>query len=152
MRKLLVLLLLWLCSFSCEIDCIPDVLVYSWVGFEPEEVDTVVIRRFEPGTIGGTALDSIVAGENDFGFSDPAADTLRFSYSQSGIYLNPDYDYQLWLPGAGRSFNISEIYQKEGTRDFGCMNKRQCTYPIEHAKVNGVETKVYYSNNIYLVR
>lgn len=152
MRNLVVILLLFLCSFQCQRDCLSGTLQYNWVGFTPQEIDTLVIRQFQPGQLGTTLIDSVFAGVNDFYFSNQTSDTLMFAGAIEFLDLQPGFDYELWVPGTGQTFQITDIRQDQETAAMGCNNKTQCLTRITSAKLNGAEVPVYNWNSIYIER
>jgi hypothetical protein len=137
---------------SCgESPCAKGDLRYRLIGFSDAESDTIIMRRLLKNSL--TVKDSFVSNElNPTRFA-RFNDTLIIIASSSNVLLQSDYDYQVFFPGAGRFFNITDIKEEQSYINSGLFNtsKVGCINQISGCKVDGqLVSTISFPNTIYL--
>lgn len=112
-----------------------DLNEIRFYGFTQEEVDTVVIKRFNKNTSFKTALDSSVAYSNEVhGGTD-----LRIVRIDDQDKLSIDFDYKVELSSSGKTFTFSDFDSKKERCNSGFMCN-DFYNSLENYKVNGQVT------------
>lgn len=147
-RIICFLLICGLVAGCGETPCEPAELRFRLVGFSDAESDTLVLRRFQKNS--STIIDSITSYNNiryaRFG------DTLVPEAYSSYLLMQSKYDYQLYFPGAGRLFQITELSEEVSShKKSGFSDKTGCINPMSSCRVDGnfVNT-IQFPNTIYL--
>jgi hypothetical protein len=134
--------------FSCgQYPCARGGLRYNFVGFSDAESDTFIIRRFTRNS--NIIKDSIP--QYDAVRYNRSGDTLNMVAYLSNVLLQSDYDYQLFFPGANKTFAITEInedFQNSGG-GFTGTGEPMCINPVTSCKVDGQNVSLSFST-LYL--
>ncbi|MBE9462623.1 hypothetical protein ACFP1I_09705 [Dyadobacter subterraneus] len=110
-----LLFVLILCSFnSCCTNrgCFgaDDMNQIYFYGFTPQEVDTIVIKRFDRNSSFKTVLDSVQA----FSMPAEAGSSFQIILIDDQDKLHIDFDYKIEIPASGKTFTISDfVIRKE---------------------------------------
>ena len=131
--------------FSCRTNyCNNTFISPVFVGFSSKDLDTIVIRKFKPGTNFQIIEDSSVVFATDTGRAAPhlytSNDTtivILSDYMQIPKYLLPGKDWQVYLPSTNLTISLSNIVSPQlgSNTCFGdCMG---CTNPINSIALNG---------------
>jgi hypothetical protein len=137
---------------SCgESPCAKGDLGYRLIGFSDAESDTIILRRLPKNSL--VIKDSFVFNEtNPIRFA-RFTDTLIMVAYASDVLLKSDYDYQVFFPGAGRLFSVTDIKEEQSYTKSGLFNtsKVGCINPITSCKVDGqLINTITFPNTIYL--
>jgi hypothetical protein len=124
-------------------------LRYNLVGFSDAESDTFIIRRFTRNS--SSIKDSIP--QYDAVRYNRSGDTLNMVAYLSDVLLQSDYDYQLFFPGANKTFALTEINEdfQNGGGGFTGNGEPMCGNPIISCKVDGQNIPLSFST-LYLTK
>jgi hypothetical protein len=133
---------------SCgDYPCVKADLNYRLIGFSDPEIGTIILRRFQKNTF--TIKDSFVFNASNPIRFERFGDTLFIAAATTDALMKSDYDYQMFFPGAGRLFSITEIKEEQsyGTK----KGKVDCINQISSCKVDGQPINIInFPNTIYL--
>jgi hypothetical protein len=150
-KKLLLLLLLISVFSSCfYTDCIKADIRLNFVGFTAQEASPIIVRRFAKANNFASKIDSTII---NFGFRQQN-DTLSPS---SGIPFNlitSDYDYEVFMPIANKTFQITEIIEPQSRikKSIFKNTKEACGNLIISYNVNNRSVFPALLNIIYLTK
>lgn len=139
---------------SCgEYPCVDTELSYAVVGFQDNEAETFILKRYLKNT--PTLIDSTIFDEaNPVRFS-RQGDTLRMVTYSSDAFLESDVDYEIAFPNISKTFKVSDIVQEQSYAKkkglFG-NTKEQCVNTISSCKINGQQINNIIGGVIYLNR
>jgi hypothetical protein len=148
-----LLILVTVTATSCgEYPCAKADLRYRLIGFSDVESDTIILRRLQKNN--SVIKDSFVFNEtNPIRFS-RFGDTLIMVAYLSDALLQSDFDYQMFFPGPGRLFRITDINEVQSYgKNSGPFNtsKVGCGNVISGCKVDGQPANTTnFPNTIYL--
>lgn len=153
MKKLTLVLLAVVTIFSCQKDCVPGRLHFSWVGFSMEEVDTVILRRYYNGQMGAGPIDTVFYGGPDVEYV-VTGDTFDFRHLPVDFVLHSGYGYEVWLPGPQLLFTITQIEEENlsGGRGLFSCNKDLCMNSMKAATINGTRIPTTATDQVYISR
>lgn len=125
-----ILVLLQSCSPKCQIDCssYPSV---ATVGYNDNEIDTIILRVFTQGTNFSAQIDSITLNRPWEHISiDTLTDTLTDEYGLLGEILSDLgnrqsklNDFEIYIPSSNRVYQISNLtFNGPETNDVGCYH------------------------------
>lgn len=123
---------------SCgKYPCSKAFIEYALIGFTDNEADTLILRRFNKTS--PVIKDSIVFDSNNPIRFNRQAETLRMAAYTSDALLESTYDYQLFFPGAGKTFTITGITEIESFKKNGLFNtnKTGCINPVSAYTLDG---------------
>jgi hypothetical protein len=133
-------------------DCGSPAPGINFVGFDEQSLDTVIIRRFEKYSGGNRLMDSSVLCLPDNGRYSFNGDTARsMGWKKTDITPFPlslriEFDYEVYLPSAGRTFKINNIVEEKTKEKYECPNctmvKRFCINPIKTMTIDNVTIQV----------
>jgi len=131
--------------YGCQtVTCISSNLTFELIGFSEAEADTLIVRRYIKGD-GFTVLkDASLSSVNYI----KKNDTLIVSFVKGGYYFDSRSDYQVYLPGAGKQYSITEINEEVVERKyifFVAAKPSSCN--TKSLKING--QIVALKNNIF---
>lgn len=104
-------------------------------GFTPQEVDTVVIKRFAKNTNFKIALDSSMA----YSIASEPGSNFQIVLTEDEEKLTIDFDYKVELSGSGKSFMLSNFVSKEKRCNTGFLCNDTFN-ALESYKLNGKVT------------
>jgi hypothetical protein len=149
----LAALLLTIVSSCGGYPCINTELQYAMVGFQDNETETFILKRYLKNT--NTLIDSTIFDEaNPVRFS-KQGDTLRMAAFSSNALMESDIDYEIVFPIISKSFKVSDIVQVQSYgRHKGLFGntKEQCVNTISSCKINGQQVNNIQVGVIYLNR
>jgi len=123
---------------SCgEYECLNAQFTFSLIGFSSIETDTIILRKYTKTTNFLTALDTFRITPNNTRYSF-TGDTLRFTAYSSDILMRSDFDYEISLPKAGKTFKLAKITEEKQSKKLSLFNdKVACINPIRSYELNG---------------
>ncbi len=128
------LFLLTYSLYGCgKTPCIRSVLSFNLIGYNDTEVDTLILRTYSKGS-GFTNLKDTAFCQVSYTKSN---DTLRVSFIKGAFYINSLSDYQIYFPGVGKQYSLTEINEEvtELTCYMSCPKPGECS--IVSLKANG---------------
>ena len=149
MVKSLLLVFLGCVLFSgCrDTPCGKSEAAVGFVGFQDQELDTIVFQRYVKGSQFASLKDSLIFIRGAMHYY-RKGDTVLLPYGESN--LTSELDYRIALPSAGKIYRIQEIYEPQtsgGNRRAYCINPIR-SYRVNEQLVQGQERYDY----IYLTR
>ena len=136
-------LLLGIVFLSCqyEYNC-GDLAIYpTFLGFDSSDIDTIIIRKFEPNTNYQNLIDTFIATSANSLYSGVSDSTTVFiDYNRQEKDIKVNYDWQIFVPAKQRVISISDIKSEKttGERDrFGEPIGNSCYNRIFSMNVNG---------------
>ena len=122
---LLVALLFASCTRSYP--CDDAQLQPAFVGFKPADIDTLVLRKFRPGTNFQTLIDTFVVRYSS-GYYNTSHDTTTVFVPDYERGIKAGYDWQLVIPAKRRTVRITAITgEKKSEQCTFSMDPRSCT-------------------------
>ncbi len=122
---------------ACKRKCQDPSLYSAFTGYDSSGLNTFIVRRYAKTADFSHLLQTNYSGISvnvpttlDFG----DGDTIAGSYAE---YVNPEYDYEYYVPASGKTYRISEIgfNQEKGETTF--MNKSEhCSNEVTY-RLNG---------------
>ena len=139
MKKLSIfLLIIFVTSNACNHECKRAASNIALVSYLPAETDTIIVRKFEKNSSFTTMIDTFYIDRLTSTYQNKN-DTLEVFYSfGTDDGLLSKYDYEIYLPGINRLYQLTDI-----TEAFESMNqglscrKVECLNSIRSYKVNG---------------
>lgn len=131
-----------------ETPCEQAELRFRLIGFSDADSDSLILRRLKKNS--AEVIDSFTS-YNSTRF-DRFGDTLiPVSYSIN-LIMQSKYDYQLYFPGPGRQFHITELTEVISThKKSGFSDKTGCINPMNSCRVDGnLVSTIQFPNTIYL--
>jgi hypothetical protein len=132
-KKILLSLLLLSFLCGCHNPCRKNVINPVFIGFPPAEIDTFILRAYQPNDNYQHLVDTLLV----HGLYATIYTTINDS---TYVYINdsdPDrmisdgFDWQIYLPGANRTFLVSGIAEEKTEGNKRCLN------PIIAFKLDG---------------
>lgn len=112
-----------------------DLNEIRFYGFTHEEVDTIVIRKFNKNSNFKIALDSSTA----YSIEVHSGTELKIVSIADHNKLSVDFDYKVELPGTGKTFTFSDFVSKKERCNSGFMCN-DFYNSLESYKLNGQVT------------
>jgi hypothetical protein len=135
---LLIIILITVTSVSCKnYICSDRLILMTFVGYSLNDIDTLVIRRYESKSNFSNLIDTFpitnkaLNNGKGYGIYTSSNDTtivfVNGNYPNNGIF--PGYDWKIFLPANGKIISISNIIgeKKEGGQ--------KCENPINSFQV-----------------
>jgi hypothetical protein len=118
-------------SISCKnVMCYERVIIPSFVGFQLNDIDTLVMKRYKANDNFRTFLDSSVitydalTGGHGYGMYTIKNDTtlvfVNGDNPSDGVY--PGYDWKIIIPAKSKTVSISNINSENNEGRRGCVN------------------------------
>jgi hypothetical protein len=154
MKQFSIFLLIICATFNaCKHECKRAASNISLVSYLPAETEAVIVRKFEKNSSFTTMIDTFYIDRLTSSYQNKN-DTLEIfaSYGADDGLLSK-YDYEIYLPGINRLYQVTEI-----TEEFESMNvglsctKEECLNTIRSYKVNGQLTNGNPEYAFYLVK
>lgn len=123
---------LWLALFlgSCtrSYPCDDAQIQPVFVGFKPADIDTLVLRKFAPGTNYRVLIDTFTVRYGVSGYYRSSHDTTTVFVQEPQNGIRAGYDWQLVVPARRRTVRITDIRGEQKTEKCGfSMDPRSCT-------------------------
>ena len=137
-QPFILLLIICIASNSCNHECIRAASNIALVSYLPGETDTVIVRKFEKNSTFTTVIDTFLLNRLTSSYQNKN-DTLEIfeSYGTDKELLSK-YDYEIYLPGINRLYQITEITEEFESMNMGLSCKKvACLNTIRSYKVNG---------------
>jgi hypothetical protein len=154
MKQFSIFLLIICATFNaCKHECKRAASNIALVSYLPADTDTIIVRKFEKESAFATIIDEFPLNRLTSTYQNKN-DTLEIfaSYGADDGLLSK-YDYEIYLPGINRLYQVTEI-----TEEFESMNvglsctKEECLNTIRSYKVNGQLTNGNPEYAFYLVK
>lgn len=149
-------ILFFLCAAftSCEYHCSNATSTISFVNFQSNETDTLIVRKFIKAENFTKILDSFVLNNLTSGYYQ-SNDTLKIieAYKTDNGLLS-SYDYEIFLPEISKTYKITEIVENLQSINKGLSNTKEgCINSISSYKVSGqLKPGNIYGSTFYLNR
>ena len=122
---------------SCDgTPCARGDLVFGLVGFSDQESDTIILRSFTKTNTGQVLRDTLLLNSERVVWR-RSGDTLTFSSTNAEIFLESDYNYEIFLPDPGTLFTVTDIQEDFNSQSTGCGKKDLCINPVTSYTLNG---------------
>jgi hypothetical protein len=154
MIKLLLYVSVFACMSGCRHSCTNAFLLPAFIGFSQNDLDTIVVRSYQPNDNYQHLLDTFLIVKNvscfAFTFHDTTIlDFVNFNTTTENIASGSDW--QIYIPARNRTISISDIIseQTEGSRKI-CLNP--ITSFMQDGKVvtpHFVISSVYYTSGYF---
>ena len=130
--------LLGIQACSCEIQCSKAAIMFSYVGYDSLTLDTVIIRRYDKTTSGDRLKDTFLLSRTEgitYRFNLDTAFVVGSKIGGLPIFtLQSEWNYEIFIPAAGKTFKISDILEEQTSREVPCysptMQKSVCINSI----------------------
>jgi len=112
---------------ACKTKCGDQHLTPAFVGFASADLDTIILKKYAKGSNAQDLIDTTVI-TNQTAVYFPSNDTTVIDMnvvSGENAYLNPNYDWQLYIPAQRLTVSITDIVspqRQENCYDCGCIN------------------------------
>ena len=136
LASILVVILIGSCR---TIPCVESNPTLYFVSFSDPQTDSIVLRKCEKGSAFHTIIDSVIISRNN-SIYEKSGDTLHIvTSSYMGEYsLDIQFDYEVYLPLAGKLFQLSNFTEQQTEMKAGLsLDKNVCINPIKSYTVNG---------------
>ena len=131
----LMLLIVGGCRCRKEVQCFDKKIQPAFVGFQPSEIDTLIIRKFQASDNFQKRLDSFTIFQGDAYRT--AGDTTKIVYYPLENGIVTGFDWQIFIPALNRTILISEILSNKKTIECGTLARDcGCANDLLSAKVN----------------
>lgn len=124
-KKIILLLILSACLMGCpEHTCQPNYINPAFIGFAPADIDTVILRSYKRGDTFQHLVDTIVITNQYSKIYTMSHDTtfVDINSSDPSHFINPDFDWQIYIPAKRRTVSISNIMTDATQGRRGCSN------------------------------
>jgi len=153
--KQILTFLLFICItfYSCSYECSNATVNFSLVSFQPNETDTIVVRKFTKMSNFTTLLDTFSLNQSNSSYQN-TNDTLEVwhPYGTDNGLLSK-YDYEIYLTSINRTYQISEIREDFRSINQGLScNKLGCMNFFKSYKMNGELINVNSIFTLYFVK
>ena len=150
--------LLGIQACSCEIQCSKAEIWVGYVGYDSLTLDTVIIRRYDKTTSGDLLKDTILLSSPDRITYRFILDTAFWAGANTGglpfFFLQSDWNYEVSIPAAGKTFHISDILEEQISSDVPCYSltkpKGACRNSIYGINIDNRPTSVDRGYRIFL--
>ena len=125
--------------FSCgEYPCTRAGSQFALIGFPASETDTVVVRKYVKASAFSSLVDTFLLNSQNSSYY-LSNDTLEISSSYgTGHGLTSDFDYEITLPKAGKTYQLTKITEEiRSIRTGLSMKKVGCINLIKSYELNG---------------
>jgi hypothetical protein len=121
----------------------------AFVSFTQAETDTIILKRYVKGTNLSQQIDSAMIDTTLIKYT-ARGDTLYPSELHVQTLLNSLYDYQVVIPGANKTFTITDIEEEEKSVRRGLLSstKDLCYNPIRAYTLNGSRKTVILNREV----
>ena len=144
-------LLIVITLFACkEYPCNKAISEISFIAFQRNETDTIIIRKFEKATNFNQLVDTFLLNQFNSSYN-LSNDTFTVSSTYGNdMGLLSKYDYEVYLPQINRDYKLTEITEDIQSRNAGLsMDKVGCINPIKSYKINGLLVSGEYNYYIF---
>lgn len=119
---------------ACRRSCMPNFISPVFVGFAPGDVDTFVIREYQPNSNFLDLVDTVLMVKNGSAVYTASNDTVitYFNISPPKMPIRSGYDWQIYIPSKNRTITLTDIVDvpREGSG-------RVCLDSISSFKLDG---------------
>ncbi|MEO8769897.1 MAG: hypothetical protein ABI402_07425 [Ferruginibacter sp.] len=144
MKKIIFLFITAILFYSCchKVDCEKYSLKFVLISFTPEEMDTLIFRKFDANSNFTNPTDSMLTNSIDLFYNSTHGDSVALETYNSTNFkfqMQSGFDYEIFIPGAGRLIKINNIIENQ-TEVKHCDisdGNHGCTNPVPLYKVDG---------------
>lgn len=137
---------------SCDSKpCIQASLSLTFIGFSIAETESIIIRTLNKDN--SSLVDTALINGNELGY-ELSTDSLQIISPLPETTMRSNYNYEIVVPGAARSYSLTEIvedFENYKDKPFGCGTKDACVNRITSFKVNGTTVSVAGRPDDYMV-
>lgn len=136
MLRFVALLFLITSIASCKnCNCVPsDGLKLGLISFDSSEINTIVIKKFEKGS-GFNHLVDTSFFDRGINIFYPKNDTFEMAAYPGNMPLKSNFDYEIVITSANRTYQVTEINEPQVEGD--CGGKVICVNEIVSCKLDG---------------
>ncbi|MBS1781337.1 MAG: hypothetical protein JST70_18565 [Bacteroidetes bacterium] len=124
---------------QCPVQCIAPSAVPYFVGFNADELDSVLLKTFDGNDTGFAH----VVHQKWYQHPDTTNVGNRISYPDNIMFLNTGSNYQITVPAAGKVFNL-HFHAKASSEMYTCGYSHHCANSVDINTVNGVSVPLEY--------
>lgn len=111
---------------SCTFWCGNGFINLAFIGFSQNDIDTIILKKYEPNNAYSHFIDSVVIDEQVARYTVRNDTTiLHVSIGDLNYYIERNFDWQVYIPAKNKTVFISNITSE----DVKGTNKR-CLDPI----------------------
>jgi len=151
--QICILVLVIVASCGKTHQCPKESLFPAYISYADAEVDTLILRRFQPGSNFTQQVDSTVLTSGNCHFS-RTSDTITVFASDDKNRFNDAYDWQISNPFDGKTVSISDLkFEIKEQKSGGLFSSdpSACFSPLLSYKRNAIlVTPVQNMGNKYL--
>jgi len=125
LQVLFLLLFSTVSFFSCDYRCRDNELKLAFVNFDSADINTILVRRYQPDNTFQNPIDTILITRNNgrYMFTLVSDTTIIFrNSSDDSLQIVSGYDWEFYLPTANKTIRISDVLIKPGKGEHGCRN------------------------------
>ncbi len=125
MKTITFLLLLTCGLLSCSktITCTDPPINFAFISFAPGDIDTLVLRKFQPGNNFQQLIDTFnVFNDVNAGINNTSNDTVFMFFRDPRNEMKPGFDWQVYIPSTNRTIYISNILVENKTEKCAALS------------------------------
>lgn len=136
MIRLITLLILLTSIYSCDhCKCVSSFgLRLGLAAFQPTDIDTIIVRKFEKGNNFNHLLDTVQWDRSNVMF-EVQSDTFEMGSWNEIQLLRSQYDYKIYIPSINKTYQITDM--NEPQIEGNCRGKVGCANQIVSCNVDG---------------
>jgi len=97
----------------------------AFVGFDSTDIDTIVLRQYQPNTAFKNPIDTFLITRNNglYIFTTIKDTTIIYrNSSDDSAHITNGYDWDVYIPAKNKTTYILNIARIPGTGKHGCLN------------------------------
>lgn len=128
-------LLLGMLSCGKKIDCTDPPINISFISFTQAELDTIVVRKFHKDNSFQNLIDTFLIPSTR-GSIVARGDTSHMSLYHPNNYLEPEFDWQIFIPAINRTVSITNILKENRSEKCAGFTECSCYNEIKSIRVD----------------
>ena len=122
MKRVLMIAIVATVIIGCgrEIECRDASINLNFIGFSPNSLNNLVIRKFIKNSNFQNKIDSILVMPPNI-LTNNLGDTSMLALGNSGNYPTSEFDYQIFLPAINRTILLTDIQKRDRTSSCGAL-------------------------------
>jgi hypothetical protein len=151
----IIALIVFLTSCGKKHPCAKENLLPAYVSYADTEIDTIILRRFRPGSNFAQKIDSVMLTSNNCQFY-RNADTVILAPLYTANIFNDEYDWQIFNPFDKKTVSVSDmkfqILESRSRGLFGMDPGSVCISPlISYNRDNSIVTSINHAGNYLFI-
>ena len=116
-----------------------DGLKICTISFTPEEIDTIILRKFSKGTGFKNKIDTLIMDSTNafFEISKFSKDSSVLAIFTPAMLIKSKYDFEIYFPAVNKLVKITEIDEPLQKQKKGIADTTYCTNVIKSFKMDG---------------